>query len=61
MRKAMSKRTRATTEEIEQAREDYCTDTDDIHVDPDARVTVTSDGSGVWVEAWVWLPHMEES
>ena len=35
------------------AREDYgC---DDIEIDDDARIAVANEG--VWVAAWVWVPH----
>tara|TARA_R100000231_G_scaffold65889_1_gene52943 strand:+ start:210 stop:380 length:171 start_codon:yes stop_codon:yes gene_type:complete len=30
-----------------------------IHVDPDAKVDVIEDGSGAWVQAWVWISKAE--
>ncbi len=30
-----------------------------IHVEPDAKVDVIEDGSGAWVQAWVWISKAE--
>jgi hypothetical protein len=50
---------RATSEEIDRARHKYAAGSDDdIEVDDNAKASRTDDG--VWVEAWVWLPNIEE-
>ena len=46
----------------ERVRTGYCQfDRDDIQVDPDAPVSMTTDdedtrGAGAWVQGWVWVP-----
>ena len=35
--------------------------TDDIQIYEDAKINPASDGSGYWVEAWVWLSSQEEN
>lgn len=36
---------------------------DDLNIDEDAELNYAEDGTGVWVGAWVWVPHadVEES
>ncbi len=44
---------RATPAEIEEARDQYGDDENEI--DDDAGTSRAEDGSGLWVQAWVWL------
>lgn len=53
----------ATPDEVVTARKLYANHPDDnIEVDDDALVSRAPDGSGYWVEAWVWVevPEAEE-
>jgi len=52
---------RATPEQIEAARA-HCASLakDELEVDDDARVSVASDGDGVWVQGWVWVPNPDD-
>lgn len=47
----------ATNDEIIMARRKYASDT--IEIDEDAKVSVAD--TGVWVQAWVWLPNEEKN
>lgn len=50
----------ATPEEIERARAEYAHGSDDcLEVDDDACTSRAPDGSGTWVQAWVWLATVE--
>jgi hypothetical protein len=44
---------RAAAEEVERARAEYADD--DTEIDDDAGTSRPDDGSGLWVQAWVWL------
>lgn len=35
----------------------YCSD-NDIEVGEDARLSVDEEGTGTWVQAWVWVPFV---
>jgi hypothetical protein len=49
----------ATSADIQRAREMYASGSEcDIEVDDDAKVSESDDGT--WVQAWVWLPNVEE-
>ncbi len=39
---------------IQEARQMY--QCDDLEIDLDAKVSRAEDGSGAWVQAWVWVP-----
>lgn len=43
---------------IEQARAQYASD--DLEIDDDAKVSPTGDGTGHWVQAWVYI-NVEEA
>lgn len=45
----------APPELIAGARELYADD--ETAIDDDARMSVAEDGSGTWVQAWVWVPE----
>ena len=49
----------ATAKQIKRARDLYVDNDRDIEVDDDAVTSVAEDGTGVWVQAWVWLPAEE--
>jgi len=56
---ALDRRGVATTKEITRARKLYVDGSnDDIEVDNDARVSIAD--TGIWVQAWIWLPDEEE-
>jgi hypothetical protein len=29
----------------------------DIEIDADAKVSIAEDGTGAWVQAWLWVDH----
>lgn len=37
----------------------HCSDTD-VEVDEDSRLSVDEEGTGTWVQAWVWVPFEEK-
>lgn len=43
----------ASPEQIQAARAQYASD--DIEVDDNAGISDPEDGSGYWVQAWVWI------
>lgn len=49
----------ASQEDIDAARA-LVEENDDVEVDPGARVSVAEDGSGRWVQGWLWLSSNEE-
>lgn len=58
--KKLKERPKATAEQIERARLMYAYPSDDdIEIDEDA--LVSNADTGVWVQAWVWLPDDEDS
>jgi hypothetical protein len=42
---------------IEQARAQYASD--DLEIDDNAQVNPTADGTGHWVQAWVYIEKVE--
>lgn len=44
---------------IEQARAQYASD--DLEIDDNAQVNPTADGTGHWVQAWVYVELVEAS
>lgn len=47
----------ATPEQIEAARTEHASD--EIEIDDNAGVSDPEDGSGYWVQAWVWVDTSE--
>lgn len=48
----------ATPEQIAAARKLHCDD--ECEVDDNALVSDPEDGTGYWVQAWVWVPAKDE-
>ena len=44
---------------IEQAREQYASD--DLEIDDNAQITPAADGTGHWVQAWVYIEKDDQS
>lgn len=45
-----------TDQELEDLARELWT-TDDVAVDPGAEVSRAEDGTGAWVQAWVWVDY----